>query len=120
MAGPPQPHTHHMFANEIADIVEQRIWSKIAKWLFINLGGLLTFMAVAIGAYFSLEARINNITAVDTLTARQLDAMAVEHAAIRSGLSTELRDIKSEIAEINRYLRDNKQSNTYSHSKQQP
>jgi hypothetical protein len=95
-----------LFANEIADIVEQRIWGRIAKWLFINLGGLLTFMAVTIGAYFSLESRINNVVVVDALTARQIDSMSAEHTAIRGALSTELRDIKSEVSDINRYLRD--------------
>jgi hypothetical protein len=37
---------------------------------------------------------------------RQIAQMAIEHAAIRSALSVELREINSRLDEINRFLRD--------------
>lgn len=94
------------FANEVADIVESRIWSKLARWMMFNVGGLVGAVAVGIGAYYSLESRVNHIQAVDALSARQIDLMSADHMAIKAALSAELRDINQRLDEINRFLRD--------------
>ena len=101
-----QAKAHTRFANEIADIVEQRLIAKFAKWVAVNLIALVTTVAVGIGAYYNHEARLVNVAAHDAQIARQMDTMAVEHGAIRASLSIELREINSRLDEINRFLRD--------------
>lgn len=99
-------HGRAAFANEIADIVEQRIYAKIAKWLFINVGGLVGALAIGIGAYYSLDSRINHTQSTDILIKEQVQALQVDNISIRANLISELRDVKQEISEINRFLRD--------------
>jgi hypothetical protein len=94
------------FANEVADLVEQRIWAKMGKWMLLNIGVLITSVSVGIAAYYSHEARLNVAITSDQVMERQIAQMAIEHAAIRSALSVELREINSRLDEINRFLRD--------------
>jgi chromosome condensin MukBEF complex kleisin-like MukF subunit len=103
-----QAHAHTRFAEEIADRVEQRLIAKFAKWVIINLGVLVTSVAIGIAAYYNHESRISTLAQVDIVSEKQIAAMAIEHGAIRASLGIELREINARLDEINRYLRDSR------------
>jgi len=107
---------HVRFVNEISDSAAAKVVAKFTWFLVINAGALIAAIGTGINAYYSLEARESATRLQVEINTRRIDRMLDQDAQVRSQIEAAIlelrREMKSDMGEIKRELRDhNNQTN---------
>jgi hypothetical protein len=100
-------------SEEVAAMVETKLLAKAAKWMLLNGiahgGAVLAVVLAGASAYYNLDSRLSTQATADRAYELRVSKIEADQAVGRAELRAELYSLRTEIGDLNRYLRDGPQ-----------
>jgi hypothetical protein len=95
---------HEKLIEEIASRVEEKLWSKVARFLVINAVGGLGIIIGLVGTYYNLSSRIDTNHFKDEIQDGRYLGMTADARQQRDEMMKELSLLRGEVQDIRRFL----------------